>query len=96
MLDRLVVPEGAKKASHIGQIRTDLGLEAKTASAFATGRAAPSGASLVATRCPSPILCSVPCYMALTGCSRWDLAVLFGNTEFRIYHLSPTILNLRR
>ena len=34
-VDRLVVPEGQKRASYRQEIRTDLSLEAKTASAFA-------------------------------------------------------------
>ncbi|MBP8285154.1 MAG: YqaJ viral recombinase family protein [Chromatiaceae bacterium] len=86
-VDRLVVPEGAKKASHLGQIRTDLGLEAKTASAFATGRASEWGES-GSDQVPEAYLVQCATYMALTECPRWDLAVLFGNTEFRIYHLT--------
>ena len=86
-VDRLVVPEGAKKASHMGMIRTDLGLEAKTASAFATGRDSEWGES-GSDQVPESYLVQCAVYMALTGCHRWDLAVLFGNTEFRVYHLT--------
>ena len=86
-VDRLVVPAGAKKASHMGQIRTDLGLEAKTASAFATGRASEWGES-GSDQVPEAYLVQCAVYMALTECPKWDLAVLFGNTEFRIYHLT--------
>ena len=86
-VDRLVVPVGQKKASHMGQIRTDLGLEAKTASAFATGRASEWGES-GSDQVPESYLVQCAVYMALTECPRWDLAVLFGNTEFSIYHLS--------
>ncbi len=85
-VDRLVVPDGAKKASHMGEIRTDLGLEAKTASAFATGRGSDWGESGT-DQCPEAYLVQAASYMALTGCPRWDVAVLFGNQEFRIYHL---------
>ena len=37
-VDRLVIPEGQKRASHQREIRTDTLLEAKTASAFAAFR----------------------------------------------------------
>ena len=85
-VDRLVVPEGAKRASHRQEIRTDLGLEAKTASAFATGRGTEWGESGT-DQIPESYLVQIAAYQALTGCPKWDLAVLFGNTEFRIYHL---------
>jgi putative phage-type endonuclease len=86
-IDRLVIPEGAKRASHKSEIRTDLGLEAKTASAFATGRGSEWGESGT-DQIPESYLVQITAYQALTGCPRWDLAVLFGNTEFRIYHLT--------
>jgi len=86
-IDRLVIPEGAKRASYRQEIRTDLGLEAKTASAFATGRDSEWGEAGT-DAVPASYLTQAACYMALTGCPRWDLAVLFGNTEFRIYHLT--------
>ena len=85
-VDRLVIPDGAKRASYRQEIRTDLGLEAKTASAFATGRDSEwgeDGTDLI----PESYLVQVATYQALTGCQYWDLAVLFGNQEFRIYHL---------
>ena len=86
-VDRLVVPEGAKRASYKSEIRTDLGLEAKTASAFATGRTSEWGES-GSDQVPESYLVQCAVYMALTECPRWDLAVLFGNTEFRIYNLT--------
>lgn len=86
-VDRLVIPEGAKRASHRQEIRTDLGLEAKTASAFATGRGSEWGESGT-DQIPESYLVQIAAYQALTGCPKWDLAVLFGNTEFRIYHLT--------
>ncbi len=85
-VDRLVVPEGAKRASYRQEIRTDLGLEAKTASAFATGRSSEWGESGT-DQVPPAYLVQTAVYMALTGCQHWDIAVLFGNQEFRIYHL---------
>lgn len=90
-LDRLVIPAGAKVAAHQGQIRTELGLECKTASAFAAldqGAWGESGTDHV----PPAYLVQCAAYMALSGCMRWDLAVLFGNgagdRDFRIYHLA--------
>jgi putative phage-type endonuclease len=85
-VDRLVVPAGAKVASHKQKIRTDKGLECKTASAFASFDAdewGPEGTDLV----PASYLVQCATYMALTGCALWDLAVLFGNQEVRIYGL---------
>lgn len=86
-IDRLVIPEGAKRASWRQEIRTDLGLEAKTASAFAAGRDSEWGEAGTDAVPPSYLTQSAV-YMALTGCPHWDLAVLFGNQEFRIYHLA--------
>ena len=85
-VDRLVVPEGQKRASYKSEIRTDLGLEAKTASAFATGRDSDWGESGT-DQVPEAYLTQTAVYMALTGCPQWDLAVMFGNQEFRIYRL---------
>jgi predicted phage-related endonuclease len=84
-IDRLVVPEGAKRASHRQEIRTDLGLECKTVSAFAAGRDSewgPEGTD----QTPGQYLVQCAAYLALTGCQHWDLAALIGNHDFRIYH----------
>lgn len=86
-VDRLVIPEGAKRASHRSEIRTDLGLECKTAGAYAIGRGGEWGESGT-DQVPQAYLIQCACYMALTGCARWDLAALIGgNADFRIYHL---------
>lgn len=85
-VDRLIVPEGAKVASHKGEIRTDRGLECKTASAFATLNDAEWGEEGT-DQVPASYLVQVATYMALTNCPHWDLAVLFGNQELRIYNL---------
>lgn len=89
-VDRLVIPAGAKIAAHQGKIRTDLGLEAKTASAFAAYKAEEWGEEGT-DAVPPAYLVQTACYMALTGCNRWDLAVLFGNQECRVYHLARDI-----
>jgi len=86
-VDRLVIPEGAKTASYKSEIRTDLGLECKTASAFAAGRDSewgPAGTDQV----PQSYLLQVAAYQALTGCPQWDLAALIGNADLRIYHFN--------
>lgn len=86
-VDRLVVPAGAKTASYKTEIRTDLGLECKTASAFAAGRDSewgPAGTDQV----PQSYLLQIAGYQALTGCERWDLAALIGNSDLRIYHFT--------
>lgn len=86
-VDRLVVPGGAKVASHRGEIRTDRLLECKTASAFAASDAAewgPAGTDQI----PTSYLVQVTTYKALTGCQFSDLAVLFGNQELRVYHMT--------
>ncbi|MBV5337566.1 MAG: YqaJ viral recombinase family protein, partial [Deltaproteobacteria bacterium] len=85
-VDRLVIPSGAKVASHKQEIRTDRGLECKTASAFSVNDDQNWGEEGTDQVPPSYLIqCST--YMALTGCSLWDLAVLFGNQELRIYNL---------
>jgi putative phage-type endonuclease len=84
-IDRLVIPEGAKTAAHKGQIRTSIGLECKTVSAFAAGRDSewgPEGTD----QTPGQYLVQCAAYLALTGCQHWDLAALIGNHDFRIYH----------
>lgn len=86
-VDRLVIPDGAKVAAHRSEIRTDLGLECKTAHALAVSRGGEWGEDGT-DQVPSSYLIQSAAYMALTGCSRWDLACLFGNSDFRIYHLS--------
>jgi len=85
-VDRLVIPAGAKIASHKQEIRTDRGLECKTANAFAAFNADDWGDEGTDQIPPSYLIqCST--YMALTGCTFWDLAVLFGNQEVRVYNL---------
>ncbi len=85
-VDRLVVPAGAKRASHRHEIRTNLGLEAKTAHALAAARGDDWGEDGT-DQVPQSYLVQCATYMALTECQHWDLACLFGNSDFRIYHL---------
>lgn len=86
-VDRLVVPVGAKRASHRHEIRTSLGLEAKTAHALAAARSDEWGEDGT-DQVPQSYLVQCAAYMALTECQHWDLACLFGNSDFRVYHLA--------
>ena len=85
-VDRLIIPDGAKVASHKQEIRTDRLLECKTANAFAlnSGEWGDSGTDLV----PATYLVQCATYMALTGCETADLACLFGNHDFRVYTIA--------
>lgn len=85
-VDRLVIPPGKQRAAHRLEIRTDRGLECKTAHALAASRNGGWG-ELGTDQVPEHYLVQCAAYMALTGCSFWDLAVLFGNSDFRVFHL---------
>ncbi len=58
-------------------------LECKTANPFSRGQWGEAGSDQV----PMSYLCQAIWYMAVTGINQTDLAVLFGNTDFRIYHI---------
>ena len=58
-------------------------LECKTANPFARGEWGETGTDQV----PMSYLCQCIWYMAITGIAQCDLAVLFGNSDFRIYEI---------
>jgi predicted phage-related endonuclease len=58
-------------------------LECKTANPFAKNEWGDIGTDEV----PMSYLCQCVWYMAITGIEKTDLAVLFGNNEFRIYEI---------
>jgi putative phage-type endonuclease len=58
-------------------------LECKTANPFARGEWGEPGTDQV----PMSYLCQCIWYMAITGIEQCDLAVLFGNSDFRIYEI---------
>ena len=58
-------------------------LECKTANPFARGAWGEPGTDQV----PMSYLCQCIWYMAITGIEQCDLAVLFGNSDFRIYEI---------
>ena len=77
-LDRLVYRESVTEPKVEGPIRI---LECKTASPFRQEQWGESGTNQV----PFSYLCQCVWYMAITDLPKTDLAVLFGNSNFRIY-----------
>ena len=59
-------------------------LECKTANPFATNEWGEAGTDHV----PMSYLCQCIWYMAITGIDKTDLAVLFGNSDFRVYEIT--------
>ena len=76
-VDRFVLGNGLSKPA------TRL-LECKTANPFARGEWGEPGSDQV----PMSYLCQCIWYMAITGIEQCDLAVLFGNSDFRIYEIA--------
>ena len=76
-VDRFVLGNGLSKPA------TRL-LECKTANPFARGEWGEPGTDQV----PMSYLCQCIWYMAITGIEQCDLAVLFGNSDFRIYEIA--------
>ena len=76
-VDRFILGEGLNKPA------TRL-LECKTANPFARGEWGEPGTDQV----PMSYLCQCIWYMAITGIEQCDLAVLFGNNDFRIYEIA--------
>jgi len=73
-IDRFVHTDGLDQAA------TKI-LECKTANPFSRAQWGEVGSDQV----PMSYLCQCVWYMAITGITKTDLAVLFGNTDFRIY-----------
>ena len=76
-VDRFILGNG------LGKPATRL-LECKTANPFARGEWGEPGTDQV----PMSYLCQCIWYMAITGIEQCDLAVLFGNSDFRIYEIA--------
>jgi putative phage-type endonuclease len=77
-IDRFVL-EGGAASSTPSRI-----LECKTANPFSSGDWGEVGSDEV----PMSYLCQCIWYMAITNINRVDLAVLFGNSDFRIYEIA--------
>ena len=84
--DAMVFPPGKVQNSDLGDVElicrtADKGLEIKTASAWAKGWG--TGAADI----PPHYYIQCQWYMMLTGKRDWDLAVLIGGMDFRVYRL---------
>ena len=77
-IDRFVLNDGGNAA-----LPTRI-LECKTANPFATSEWGEIGSDQV----PMSYLCQCIWYMAITDINQTDLAVLFGNSDFRIYEIA--------
>jgi putative phage-type endonuclease len=83
-------PEHAFMSAHIDRFVLEVGssptriLECKTANPFSSGEWGEIGSDEV----PMSYLCQCIWYMAITGIDKTDLAVLFGNSDFRIYEIA--------
>jgi len=84
-IDRFVHTDGLDQAA------TKI-LECKTANPFSRAQWGEVGSDQV----PMSYLCQCVWYMSVTGIEKTDLAVLFGNTDFRIYTIlrDPELENL--
>jgi putative phage-type endonuclease len=79
-MDRFVL-EGGAASSTSAPTRI---LECKTANPFSSGDWGEVGSDEV----PMSYLCQCIWYMAITNINKVDLAVLFGNSDFRIYEIN--------
>jgi len=85
-------PEHSYMSAHIDRfvlgdqdaLRPNRILECKTANPFSSGDWGEIGSDEV----PMSYLCQCIWYMAITGIDKTDLAVLFGNSDFRIYEIA--------
>jgi len=84
-------PEHAFMSAHMDRFVLEVGsssptrlLECKTANPFSSGDWGEVGSDQV----PMSYLCQCIWYMAITGIEKTDLAVLFGNSDFRIYEIT--------
>jgi len=75
-IDRFIVQGSTSSPTRI--------LECKTANPFSSGDWGEIGSDEV----PMSYLCQCIWYMAITGIDKTDLAVLFGNSDFRIYEIA--------
>ena len=83
-MDRFVLEGGASSSTSSSTSTPTRILECKTANPFSSGDWGEVGSDEV----PMSYLCQCIWYMAITNINRVDLAVLFGNSDFRIYEIS--------
>ncbi len=82
-IDRYVQEQSEPLFNEHGELTASRILECKTANPFAQSEWGESGSDQV----PLPYLVQCVWYMMLTNINRTDLAVLFGNADFRIYEI---------
>ena len=83
-MDRFVLEGGAASSTSSSTSTPTRILECKTANPFGSGDWGEVGSDEV----PMSYLCQCIWYMAITNINRVDLAVLFGNSDFRIYEIN--------
>jgi putative phage-type endonuclease len=82
-VDRLVVPSPEMPAVFDGIVMAEVLLECKTTSVFNKDEWGEEGSDQV----PNAYLLQCAWYMAITGCTKADIAVLLGNQDFRVYRI---------
>ena len=80
-IDRFILPKEGGLFNSTNMLSVQKLLECKTANPFAQQEWGDVGTDSV----PLPYLVQCLWYLMLTGCESADLAVLFGNSDFRIY-----------
>lgn len=80
-IDRLVSNEPDAMTFVNGRVTTDRLLECKTSSVFSSREWGVEGTDQV----PRAYLLQCAWYMAISGCGQADIAVLIGNSDFRVY-----------
>jgi predicted phage-related endonuclease len=83
-IDRFVLDGGAASSTYTSPPTPNRILECKTANPFSSGEWGEVGSDEV----PMSYLCQCIWYMAITNINKVDLAVLFGNSDFRIYEIA--------
>jgi putative phage-type endonuclease len=80
-IDRLVTSGPGVDAFVNGRVVTDRLLECKTSGVFSRGEWGTEGTDQV----PTAYLLQCAWYMAVSGCSQANIAVLIGNSDFRVF-----------
>ena len=83
-IDRFVLSKKQDLFSNKQKLNTNKLLECKTANPFLHQEWGEAGTDAI----PMPYLVQCLWYLMLTGCHTADLAVLFGNSDFRIYTIA--------
>lgn len=86
-IDRFVFDAAFNSTANTGRKLPNRILECKTANPFTANEWGDIGSDQV----PMSYLCQCIWYMAITNIERTDLAVLFGNSDFRIYQIQKDL-----